>query len=440
MGRPSHQNKAVMDAKKEELASMLAVSSQQETLSEALVDTLILGPDLHPSPNQAKYLKEIAKRVGRNYRKVDGGHLFSSPSQTQVKIEPVPETNLLAVLQVENQGLRARVASLESDLADYLAALTTMENEKAELAAKLEAALEAKVVAVAVPAPAPAPEAQEDKYLHFPPTPALGKVMPNYEKPNWYDRMEKCLDAGRHVAIAGPPGIGKSTGPEQYFASRGQPFVVVNGDGGFRRKDMEGSKDVAAGSTFFQVAEFATAAINGWGVILNEVNAADPDALLYINGILEVPHMVNINGVAYPVHKDFKLVVTYNPGLAGTKPLPQSFMDRFFPIRLDFPTMAFLRRLVSVKTGCRPTAPYMERLLKYAFDCNELSEAGKIRYQISPRRLFDAVFLMENGYTDVEMAIKHAIVDVVDNKPERGTLMALVTTSPNNIKLASKYA
>lgn len=284
------------------------------------------------------------------------------------------------------------------------------------------------------------PGDQLEAPVKFPELPLQGKGNPHYVTPAWYKRMEAALNAGKHVAIAGPPGGGKSTGPEQYFISRGQPFVAVNGDAGFRRKDMEGSVEVARGSTFFRVAEFAAAAVNGWGCILNEVNAADPDALLYINGLLEVPFVVNIHGKSYPVHPDFRLVVTYNPGLVGTKALPQAFKDRFFPIKLDFPPKAFIQKMIVAKTGVSAEAPYLPRLLKYADDCWALHVKGNLRYQISPRRLFDVVFLMESkAVEDLNDAIKQAIVDAVDSAADAQMLVKLITAPLKDVGPVSQY-
>lgn len=274
----------------------------------------------------------------------------------------------------------------------------------------------------------------------FPSTPALALGNPNYVTPPWFKRVEAALNAGKHVAIAGPPGGGKSTAAEQYFVGREQPFVTINGDAGFRRRDMEGSTEISQGTTFFRVAEFAAAAVNGWGCILNEVNAADPDALMWINGLLEVPFVVNIHGKMYPVHKDFKLIVTYNPGLVGTKTLPQAFKDRFFPVKLGFPALAFIKKMLVAK-GMNPNAEYSSRLLKYAGDAWALHERGSLRYQISPRRLFDVVFLMDSGTcTDLNDAIKMAVVDAVDSAADAQMLLKLITAPLRDIETVSQFA
>lgn len=273
------------------------------------------------------------------------------------------------------------------------------------------------------PPPAATPPANE---VSFPDAPALRAPDPRFEMPDWYRAMAAALDSGRHVSIAGPPGIGKSTAPEHYFATKGQSVVVVNGEGGLRRRDLEGVAEARGGTTSFTVAEFAAAAVHGWAVVFNEVNACEPDALLLINGVVEVPHRLTIHGQSFPVHPDFRLVVTYNPGLAGTKPLPPSFKDRFFPVRLDFPGDDFLRRLL-VARGLPPDARYAAELIVFARRAWDLHAKGKIRYQISPRRLHDAVFLMESGAaTRVGDALELAVMAAVDSASDRAALVELL--------------
>lgn len=243
--------------------------------------------------------------------------------------------------------------------------------------------------------------------------------------PSWFAMMKAALDSGRHVSIAGPPGPGKSTAPEEYFIAKGQPFVVVNAEGGMRRRDLEGTKEIAPGRSFFQCAEFAAAAIFGWACILNEVNAAEPDALLLINGVIEVPNAIAVNGKTYPVHPNFRLVVTYNPGLTGTKPLPPAFKDRFFPIKLGFVEDSFLRKLLAVH-GMPQDAAYTTRMVNFAKECWEVQAKGGMRYQISPRRLFDAVFLLETMKLPLRQALEQSVLAAIDTVSDAQVVKGLI--------------
>lgn len=376
-----------------------------------------------------------------------------SKKEKRVWEGPVPEAQPLTALTAQIQGGKTNWTTLE--LVPYFIALAG--GDPVTTTARLGAMVRVYGASVgltsiskggkttfmpgsvsAAIAPPVAPVDEQSVKVRFPSTPELGKPLPSYVEPPWARRMSAALDAGKHVALAGPPGGGKSTAPEQYFVAKGQPFVVVNGDAGFRRRDMEGSVEIAGGSTYFQVADFAAAAVNGWGCILNEVNAADPDALMFINGLLEVPFVVNVHGHSYPVHKDFRLVVTYNPGLVGTKALPQAFKDRFFPIKLGFPPSDFLRKMVLAKTGINPDGTTGQRLtdmLRFAADCWEMHVRGSLRYQISPRRLFDAVFLMETTGCSWMAAIEDAVVAGVDAHADVEMLRRLILAPLKDVKI-----
>lgn len=188
-----------------------------------------------------------------------------------------------------------------------------------------------------VPSPQQLPLHDEDAYdveltskMRWPDTPSILMPMANFDEPSWYANMRAMVQCGSHIALEGPPSVGKDTAVEQLAAEIGVPLVTIGGDGGFRTKDLVGAQQIVNGTSFYDVGDYVAAAVNGWWVLLTEVNAADPSALMYINRQLAAPYVVNIGGKSFPVHPNFRLFVTYNHGLAGTKPLPQSFKDRFF--------------------------------------------------------------------------------------------------------------
>jgi nitric oxide reductase NorQ protein len=274
----------------------------------------------------------------------------------------------------------------------------------------------------------------------FPETPSPGEGRPNYVKPDWYSRMVSRLERTdnareRHVSMAGPPGVGKSTGPEQWAAVTKHATVVIGASGGLRVKDMTGSVELDKGSTRFIVANYAAAAIFGWTVVIDEVNAADADVLMYMNGQLATPYEVQLHGRSFPVHPEFRVVVTYNPGLVGTKPLPQAFKDRFFPIKVGFPQEALLRKIL-IANGMPSDAPYATNMLRFAKAAWEAHERGQLRYQISPRRLFDTVFLMQQlpaseqrAAGSLKDALTDAVVAAVDEFAAIATLKQIIEAS-----------
>lgn len=239
-----------------------------------------------------------------------------------------------------------------------------------------------------------------------------------FKEPTWFKTMAKMVKNGRHIALAGAPGVGKDTAVQELAAQQGRILVTVGGDAGFRKRDLTGSVQIAGGKSFLEVGEYAAAVVNGWWVLLTEVNAADADALMFLNTQLAAPYVINIGGKAYPVHPEFRLFITYNPGLVGTKPLPQSFKDRFFSIQIANFTAAQLKNLL-VAHGMPADVEWAETVVKYGIVMAEAQERGALRYQITTRRLQDAVLLLTEGICDnVKEALQQAVIAAIDSPVE----------------------
>ena len=196
--------------------------------------------------------------------------------------------------------------------------------------------------------------------------------------------------------------------------------MTIGGDAGFRRRDLVGTAHISNGTSRFEVGEYAAAAVNGWWVLLTEVNAADPDALMYINAQLAPPYVVTIQGRAYPVHEDFRIFVSYNHGLIGTKPLPQSFKDRFFSIKATFFTKSQLtRRLQSMGMNFLPENERSNGIIiDFGIKMWEAHKNGQMRYQVTTRRLADALLLVNLNEQDAESAIEAAVIAAIDSPVE----------------------
>jgi len=268
----------------------------------------------------------------------------------------------------------------------------------------------------------PKKKGADEKYdpLRWPQSPPIIDLMENFDEPDWFDTMVFMVDHGKHIALEGPPGVGKDTAVQQLAALKGVSLVTVGGDAGFRRRDLVGTTHISNGTSFFEVGEYAAAAINGWWVLLTEVNAADADALMYINAQLAPPYVVTMQGKAYPVHDDFRIFVSYNHGLIGTKPLPQSFKDRFFSIKVPFFTESQLkRRLLSMGMRKLSSTDYPNSaIVQYGVKMWDAHERGHMRYQITTRRLADALLLINVLDMAPDEAIRVAVISAIDSPVE----------------------
>jgi len=257
----------------------------------------------------------------------------------------------------------------------------------------------------------------------WPEVPVIGDIedMSWFRKPAWYDRMAVMVSAGKHISLAGPPGIGKSSAVEYLAAEHGKVLVNISADAGLRRRDLTGNVELVNSHTQFQVAQYLAAVKYGWWAKIDEVNAAEPDALMYLNSQIAPPFSASFYGRCVKVHPDFRLFVTYNPGLVGTKPLPPAFKDRFFPIKLDFPNERQLRRMLEAN-GMPSDKSWTDTIVKFGGAAWEAHKNGRMRYQITPRRLMDAVDLVQLAGEDPIKALAQAVIAAVDSHAEVNAL------------------
>lgn len=257
----------------------------------------------------------------------------------------------------------------------------------------------------------------------------------DWDNPSYFQTMEKMVLSGRHISLEGPPSVGKDTAVVQLAALHNKPLVTIGGDAGFRVRDLVGTTHISNGHSCHIVGDYVAAVVNGWWVLMTEVNAADPSALMYINRQLASPYVVNLGGKSYPVHPNFRLFVTYNNGLIGTRPLPQSFKDRFFSIKVPFFTGPALRRRLT-KMGmpvvADDPAQHTEKIVAFGVALWDAYERGQIRYQITTRRLIDASYLIFSCGEDVRSSLRAAVIDAIDNPLETQAAERILLTVMNS--------
>lgn len=144
------------------------------------------------------------------------------------------------------------------------------------------------------------------------------------------------LVCGGHVLIEDAPGLGKTTLAVSLAKSIGcsfgriqfTPDLLPSDITGFNIYDINtGQKTLCPGGLFYQM------------VLADEINRTSPKTQ---SALLEAmqEYQVTIDGQTLSLPKPFMVVATQNPlEFAGTYPLPEAQMDRFFlRIRLGYPT------------------------------------------------------------------------------------------------------
>ena len=148
-----------------------------------------------------------------------------------------------------------------------------------------------------------------------------------------------------HVLIEDIPGLGKTTMVSALASSLGcsfrriqfTPDVLPSDITGFTMFNMKtGEQELHLGSIMNQI------------VLADEINRSSPKTQ---SALLEVmqENQVTIDGNTYPAPTPFMVLATQNPvEMAGTYPLPEAQMDRFFMrISMGYPTHDEEMRIVN---------------------------------------------------------------------------------------------
>lgn len=151
--------------------------------------------------------------------------------------------------------------------------------------------------------------------------------------------LSSLLDNDR-ILLVGPTGSGKSSLIGQIAARLDWPLRRINLHGETGVSDFLGQHKAKSGEVYFQYGILPTAMREGQILVLEEVDAATPEILFVLQGVMEENGSLTLaeNGgeIIHP-HPDFRLVATANTlGLGdetslytGTSVLNASHLDRW---------------------------------------------------------------------------------------------------------------
>ncbi|MES2640156.1 MAG: MoxR family ATPase [Myxococcota bacterium] len=181
------------------------------------------------------------------------------------------------------------------------------------------------------------------------------------------ESLRACLDAGRHVLLEGPVGVGKTALAHALCQALGRGFVRVDGDGRYTEARLVGAFDppavLAAGyrPEHFLAGPLVRAMREGAVLFVNELNRM-PEGVQNVllpamdEGRVVVPQLGEV--VAAP---GFAVVATQNPAeFVATAALSEALLDRFELVRLDYQSEADEIAIVTQDTRCAPSAAVID--------------------------------------------------------------------------------
>lgn len=168
--------------------------------------------------------------------------------------------------------------------------------------------------------------------------------------PAWIGRTQEaetlhtCLEAGRHVLLEGPVGVGKTHLVLSVLSERKQKVFRVDGDPRFSEQKITGWFDpplvLSRGFQWdtFLAGPLVAAMQEGGALFINELNRlpeGTQNVLLPVldERVLTLPKLGSLQA-----RKEFVVIATQNPKeFVATSPLSEALLDRFEWMRLDYP-------------------------------------------------------------------------------------------------------
>lgn len=148
----------------------------------------------------------------------------------------------------------------------------------------------------------------------------------------------------RLVFLYGVAGTGKNVFAQFLAARMGSPLLEMQMDMGTERSDLIGTMvpnpDVAEDGNMYKFLEEALTIAAKYGLMLaiHEGNYAIPQVASLLNSFTDGSKFFKLNGEFVPIHENFVLIITLNPGYRGTFPFNPALVSRGLYVPTETPS------------------------------------------------------------------------------------------------------
>ena len=245
---------------------------------------------------------------------------------------------------------------------------------------------------------------------------------------NEIELYEAAYNARMPMMLKGPTGCGKSRFVEYMAWKLKRPLITVACNEDMTASDLVGRFLLDKDGTKWQDGPLTTAARIGAICYLDEVVEARQDTTVVIHPLTDHRRALPLDkkGELIEAHKDFQLVISYNPGYQSLmKDLKQSTKQRFGALDFDYPTEEIEVAIVSKESGVDKTIA--GKLVQIAHRARNLKGHG-LDEGISTRLLVYAGQLIKKGITPTAACSMTMVTPLTDDPDMRDTLNAAVQT------------
>lgn len=215
--------------------------------------------------------------------------------------------------------------------------------------------------------------------------------------------------------LVGQTGTGKNTILRHIAKQNDRTDIIrLNLTGETTVDDLIGHYQIKDRSTVWQDGSVTQAVRNGNVLVLDEVNAAQPEVLFALQSLLDDDRSLTLtshDNSVVPAHENFRIFATMNPnsGYAGTKDMNKAFMSRFgLVLEVEYASAEAEMALVS------SIVPDINRddlliMLGTARQARHNLSQGLLTYPLSTRDVISWAMMTER-LGDMTEAFQHTIV------------------------------
>lgn len=170
------------------------------------------------------------------------------------------------------------------------------------------------------------------------------------------------INSNGRVLLVGHKGTGKTSIVEQIAARISQPVLRVNFNGNTTISDFLGHVGVASGKTYWVDGVLPKAMREGYWLITDEIDFADPAILSILHPVLENHGYLVLKenaGEIIKPHQNFRIFGTANSiggdsyAYSGTQKMNDAFLDRWdSTFRIDYLPEKLERKVVRLHAPC----------------------------------------------------------------------------------------
>jgi len=252
-------------------------------------------------------------------------------------------------------------------------------------------------------------ESQQDVQAHKQPVATFNVDKNFYYVPEESDVLQKGIIAGLNILVYGPAGTGKSTLLRKILEKNVGAWEFMNLNGETSVDDFVGVYELVGGETILRKGILPQCMESGTPLIIDELDAASPEVLFILQGVLEGNPLRLKNGEQVHPASGFAIYATANTIgrgddttlYQGTNVLNEAFMDRFGMV-LD---LWYMPKPHEIEVVCRKTGMHKaisEKIVTVASLARDAMKSGKLYSTFSTRKCLSwASLMMQNvGFED----------------------------------------